>query len=613
MCGITGWVAFDQNLTLRGDTVDAMTATLSERGPDESGMRLYRHAALGHRRLAVIDLPGGAQPMTADTADGEVTLVYSGEVYNYVALRNELAARGHRFTTRSDTETVLRGYLEWGDAVAERLTGMYAFAVWDERHRRLVLVRDRMGVKPLYYHRTRDGVLFGSEPKAVLANPEFPRRVDTSCLRELVGFTKSPGWALWKDLYEVEPGTTLTVDRDGLRRRTYWRLESAEHPDDAEATVARVADLLGGIVPEQLVSDVPQCVLLSGGLDSSAVTALAARHQRAAGDKTRTFSVDFAGYEENFRPDELRDTPDAPFVREVSAHVGSDHRDVVLGSRALIDPGLRRAVVAARDIPIGLGDIDGSMMLLFRAIREVSTVALSGEFADELFGGYVWFHHPAARDADTFPWLAFQNTYTADRTKPLRPELSAALDIGAYVADEYAGAVARVEHLPGEDAFERRMRTISHLHITRLVRALLDRKDRMSMATGLEVRVPYADHRLVEYVYNTPWTLKTADGREKALLRQAVGHLLPRSVTERVKSPYPSTQDTTYVTALQEQTRQVLDGSGHPVFGVFDETWARRTATADPAAVTGAARTGLERFLDFHVWTELYRPELILP
>ncbi|GAA2068977.1 asparagine synthase (glutamine-hydrolyzing) [Streptomyces albiaxialis] len=616
MCGITGWVAFDEDLTAdrHRRTVEAMTATLADRGPDEGEVWLSPSAALGHRRLAVIDLPGGRQPMTARTPDGDVTLVYSGETYNFTELRGELTALGHPFTTGSDTEVVLRAYLEWGDGLAERLNGMYAFALWDGRRGRdrLVLVRDRMGVKPLYCHRTPHGLLFGSEPKAVLANPAFARRVDTGCLRELVGFTKAPGWSLWKDLYEVEPGTVLTCDRDGVRERTYWRLETAEHTDGPDATVARVAGLLADIVPRQLVSDVPQCVLLSGGLDSSAVTALAARHQAGRGEKLRTFAVDFAGYEENFRPDELRETPDSPYIREVAAHVGAAHRDVVLDSRALTDPALRRAVVAARDMPIGLGDIDSSMQLLFRAIREQSTVALSGEFADELFGGYAWFHHPAARDADTFPWLAFQNTYTADRTAPLRAELREALDIGRYVADEYATAVAKVEHLPGEDAHERRMRVSSHLHITRLVRAMLDRKDRMSMATGLEVRVPFADHRLVEYVYNAPWALKTVDGREKGLLRQAVAGLLPRSVAERVKSPYPSTQDTGYAVALQEQTREVLAEPGHQVFDVFDRGWARATADADPAAVTGGVRTGLERLLDFRHWADMYRPDLSL-
>ncbi|MCA1225470.1 MULTISPECIES: asparagine synthase (glutamine-hydrolyzing) [unclassified Saccharopolyspora] len=612
MCGITGWVAFDDDLRAHRDIVEAMTRTLADRGPDDGDVWLDRPVALGHRRLAVIDLPGGRQPMRVETPSGPVVLVYSGETYDFTELREELAGRGHRFATASDTEVVLRGYLEWGESVAERLNGMYAFAIWDGRHERLVLVRDRMGVKPLYYHRTRDGVLFGSEPKAVLANPAFPRRVDTGCLRELVGFTKAPGWSLWKDLHEVEPGTVLTVDRDGMRERTYWRLETAPHTDDAETTIARVRELLGDVVPRQLVSDVPQCVLLSGGLDSSAITALAARHLAGQGRAVRSYSVDFAGYEENFRPDEFRETPDSPFIRDVSAHVGSRHRDVVLDSKLLGTPELRRAVVAARDMPIGLGDIDSSMYLLFQAIREESTVALSGEFADELFGGYVWFHHPAARDADTFPWLAFQNTYTADRTGPLRPELRQALDIGGYVADQYADAVARVEHLDHEDAAERRMRTSSHLHITRLVRAMLDRKDRMSMAVGLEVRVPFADHRLVEYVYNAPWALKTHDGREKGLLRGAVADLLPESVVRRVKSPYPSTQDTRYAEELQRQTRDVLAEPDHAVFEVFDRDWLRGTAERDPATVTGEVRTGLERALDFYHWADLYRPELEL-
>ncbi|GAB3579623.1 asparagine synthase (glutamine-hydrolyzing) [Amycolatopsis endophytica] len=612
MCGITGWVAFNDDLTGHQTTIDAMTASLTARGPDAGQTWVRPRVALGHRRLAVIDLPGGRQPMEASTPDGPVVIVYSGETYNFTELRAELTGRGHRFTTASDTEVVLRGYLEWGDAVAERLNGMYAFGIWDSREDRLVLVRDRMGVKPLYWHRTPDGALFGSEPKAILANPRFTRQVDTGCLRELVGFTKAPGWSLWKDMTEVEPGTVVSVDRSGARARTYWRLETAEHTDDAAATVGRVAELLGDIVPRQLVADVPQCVLLSGGLDSSAVTALAARDLAGRGGKLRSFSVDFAGYEENFRPDELRETPDSPFIREVSAHVGSVHRDVVLDSTALTDPALRGAVVGARDMPIGLGDIDSSMYLLFQAIRAESTVALSGEFADELFGGYLWFHHPAARDADTFPWLAFQNTYTADRTAPLRPELREALDIGTYVADEYATAIARVDHLDGDDAFERRMRTSSHLHITRLVRAMLDRKDRMSMAVGLEVRVPFADHRLVEYVYNTPWALKMVDGREKGLLRQAVAGLLPRSVTERVKSPYPSTQDTSYAVALQEQARGVLAEPGSAAFEVFDPAWVRDVVDAPAESVTLGVRTGLERLLDFHHWALTYRPHLSL-
>ncbi|ANY08124.1 asparagine synthase (glutamine-hydrolyzing) [Pseudonocardia sp. HH130630-07] len=612
MCGITGWVAFDSDLTQQRPVVEAMTAAMSDRGPDASGTWLRRHVALGHRRLAVIDLPGGVQPMEADTGHGAVALTFSGEVYNFRELRTELERRGHRFRTRSDTEVVLRGYLEWGERVADRLTGMYAFALWDDRTGTLVLVRDRVGVKPLYVHRTSDGVLFGSEPKAILANPLFPRVVDVDCLRELVGFTKAPGWSLWRGMSEVEPGTVVTVDRSGVRRRTYWTLRTAPHTDDLATTTGRVGELFGAAVRGQTVSDVPQSVLLSGGLDSSAVTAVAAAELAGRGEKARTFSVDFLGYEENFTPDELWETPDSPFVRDVAEHVGSVHRDIVLDSRALADPALRRAVVAARDMPIGLGDIDSSMYLLFRAIRGECSVALSGEFADELFGGYAWFHHEAARNADTFPWLAFSNAYTGDRTEMLRPGLRDRLDIGAYVADEYATAVAAVDHLESDDTLERRMRTSTHLHVTRLVRAMLDRKDRMSMAVGLEVRVPFADHRLIEYVYNVPWSMKAAGGREKSLLRDAVAGLLPRSVVERVKSPYPSTQDVGYAVALQHQASGVLAAPETGVFEVFDAGWVRSAVAMDPAAVTGRLRTGLERVLDMHHWLDLYRPDLRL-
>jgi len=612
VCGITGWVAYDDDLTRHRDTIDAMTATMELRGPDDGGTWVGEHAGLGHRRLAVIDPPGGRQPMTAHLPAGDVVLVYSGEVYNFRELRTQLTGLGHTFTTRSDTEVVLRAYLEWGEGLAERLNGMYAFAIWDARDERLVLVRDRLGIKPLFYHRTPDGVIFGSETKAVIANPRVPRVIDTDCLRELVAFTKCSGWSLWKDISEVEPATVVTVTAHGMRQRTYWRLETTDHPDGPEETVEHVTELLSDIVARQVVADVPQCVLLSGGLDSSALTALAGGALSEAGERVGSFAVDFAGQEDGFVADELRATPDAPFVRDVAKHVGSAHHDVVVDTAGLMDPDLRRAVIAARDMPVGLGDMDTSLYLLFDRVRQDSTVALSGEAADEVFGGYAWFHTPALRDAPTFPWLAAQNSYTTDRTGLLRRELRTAMDVGGFIADEYAAAVARVEHRDDEDAAERRMRTVGHLHLTRLVRAMLDRKDRLSMAAGLEVRVPYADHRLVQYVYNAPWAYKSSDGREKSLLRQAVSGLLPTSVLERLKSHYPSTQDRGYVTALQRQAADVVAAPAHPVFEVIDHDWARTACTTPPDRLAYPARNGMERLLDLYHFIDMYRPELRL-
>ncbi|GHJ39183.1 asparagine synthase (glutamine-hydrolyzing) [Streptomyces sp. TS71-3] len=612
MCGITGWVSFDRDLGASAETLDAMTETMACRGPDDRGTWISGPAALGHRRLAIIDLPGGRQPMSVDTPEGPVAMVYSGEAYNFTELRRELAGRGHAFRTDSDTEVVLRGYVEWGEAVAERLNGMYAFAIWDGRRDKLVMIRDRMGIKPFYYYETPDGVLFGSEPKAILANPLARSRVTLDSLRELFTFIKTPGHAIWDGMHEVEPGTVVTVDRSGLRRHVYWQLETRPHTDDRATSIATVRELLDDIVRRQLVSDVPRCTLLSGGLDSSAMTALAARQLGERGERVRSFAVDFVGQTENFVADELRQTPDTPFVHDVARESGTDHRDIVLDSNALADPEVRAKVIRARDIPAGFGDMDASLYLLFKAIREHSTVALSGESADEVFGGYLQFFDEDARKGGTFPWMVQFRRHFGDDAGVLRQDLHEALDLRSYVDDGYRDAIAAVQRLDGESDFEYQMRKICHQHLTRFVRVLLDRKDRASMAVGLEVRVPFCDHRLVEYVYNTPWALKSFDGREKSLLREATADVLPRSVYERVKSPYPSTQDPKYAVALQEHVRDLLSKPSHRVFDIVDRGRLESAASSEAPQITQASRRGLERALDLALWLDMYQPELVL-
>ncbi|WP_327044154.1 asparagine synthase (glutamine-hydrolyzing) [Microbispora sp. NBC_01189] len=611
MCGITGWVSFDRDLTHERRVLEAMTETMACRGPDDHGTWIDRHAALGHRRLAVIDLVGGVQPMTVRTEQGDVTLVYSGEVYDFAELRDELTRHGERFATSSDTEVVLRGYLRWGASLAERLNGMYAFAIWDGRDQKLVMIRDRLGIKPLYYYRTPDGVIFGSEQKAVLAHPLARRTVDADGLREVLSYAFTPRHAIWADMRQVEPGTVVTVDAAGVRERTYWRLETRPHTDDADTSVGRVRELLDDIVRRQLVADVPRCVLLSGGLDSGTLTALAAAH--LGDERVRTFAVDFMGQAENFRPDDLRDTADTPFIRDVVEHVGSEHNDIVLDPKTLADPDVRRATLIARDVPVGAGDMDFSLYLLFKAIRGRSTVALSGEAADEVFGGYRHMHVPAIQAARAFPWIAVNvGPFDKDATG-LHPRLLAQLNLEQYRLDRYDSAVGEVERLDTDDDFEHRMRIMIYLHVTRFMRYLLDRKDRMSMAVGLEVRVPFCDHRLVEYVYNAPWSLKTYDGREKSLLRGAAKEMLPESVAWRPKSPYPSTQDPYYSQELQHQGKELLTRRSHEVFDLVDRGWLEDATRRDPSAVDRLTRLGLERTLDLAMWLDVYHPEIKLP
>lgn len=612
MCGIAGWVSFDSDLTRQHSVLGEMTDTMALRGPDASGTFVRTHAGLGHRRLAIIDLPGGAQPMSVSTSAGDVGLVYTGEAYNYRELRDQLRTLGHTFRTDSDTEVVLHAYLQWGEGVVDHLNGMYAFAIWDQREEKLVMIRDRLGIKPLYYYPTPDGVLFGSEPKAILANPLARKTVDLDGVREMFAMTKAPRNSLWKGMYEVAPGSLIRVDRNGIHERTYWRLAAVEHADSRVMSVERVRDLLTDIVDRQLISDVPRCVLLSGGLDSSAITGLAAASLARHGEQVRTFAVDFLHQEQNFVPDKVRDTLDTPYAREVAASVNSAHQNVMLNSADLLDLSVRRAVVTARDTP-GLGDMDLSLYLLFKAIREQSTVALSGESADEVFGGYPWFHDERAVNAGTFPWMAFTGKTTDDaRWNVLNPELRARLDIDNYIADQYAAACAEVEHLPGESEAEYRMREMSYLHLTRFVRILLDRKDRVSMAAGLEVRVPFCDHRLVEYVYNTPWPMKTFDGREKSLLRHATKHVLPQSVVDRVKSGYPLTQDPAYATNLQQLAKEILSETNSPLFDLIDRNWMQQLAAQDPLRMDPTTRASLDRAVDIHTWLDLYQPELQL-
>ncbi|MGG8406854.1 asparagine synthase (glutamine-hydrolyzing) [Streptomyces sp. 12297] len=581
MCGIAGWIDFTRDLTTERPTVEAMTASLHRRGPDADGTWIAPHAALGHRRLAIVDLEGGVQPMTAHRRGSQapVVLTYSGELYNFRELRDQLLARGHHFTTASDTEVVLRAYLEWGTGFIDRLSGMFAFAIWDAAREELLLYRDRLGVKPLYYHAYRGGVLFGSEPKAVLANPLFTARTSEDKLPILFNPRLAMPWETpYTDLRQVQPGHMVRVDRSGAHEAPYWRLVSQEHLDDEDTTVRRVREILEDTVAHQLVADVPLCTLLSGGLDSSAVTALAARHHSPG---LRSFSVDFENAADDFRATALRPEQDTPFAWAAARHIGVDHTSISLDPAALA--GVVPAALAARDAPT-LGQFDASMYLLFQAIRERSTVALSGEAADEVFGGYPWFFDQATVWGDTFPWLG-----NAPRlTDCLAPDVRARIRPGDDERDRYATLRARVPRLTGETGLQARMREVLFLSLQGPLLYLLDRKDRMSMALGLEVRVPFCDHTLLEYVWNVPWKMKVADGREKSLLRAAVADLLPQEVLQRRKSAFPATFSPAHAKAVRAELDRVLDDASSPLAHLLDLPKVRELAAGRTEMMTMA-------------------------
>lgn len=580
MCGIAGWIDWDQDLTREHGVLAAMTATMTCRGPDAEGAWVSQRAALLHRRLVVVDPAGGAQPMVSNRGGHRCVLIYNGELYNTEDIRTELVSLGHRFAGHSDTEVLLAAYLEWDAECLERLNGIFAFAVWEEDSQRLFLARDRLGVKPLFYARRGSALVFGSELKALLAHPAVEPVVDAEGLGEIfaLGPARTPGNGVFKDVHELRPGWYLTWDRGGLRQRPYWELTSRPHEDDLDTTVAVVRELLQDAARRQLVSDVPICTLLSGGLDSSSLTALAATALAEAGrGALHTFSIDYVDNDRHFTPSLFQPDADAPWVQRMASHLGTVHHACSVDTPELV--AALRAATVARDLP-GMADVDSSLLLFCRQIKEHATVALSGECADEIFGGYPWFRLPEALAAGTFPWARA----TRERAAWLHPEVRAYVQPEQFVQQRYRMALSEVPRLHGEDPGEARRREMSYLNLTRFMPTLLDRKDRMSMAAGLEVRVPFCDHRIVEYVWNVPWAMKYAREREKGLLRLALTDILPEDVLWRRKSPYPKTHNPAYLQAVRQAALAVLDDPGSPLLPLIDVAAIRAVARRDGAA-----------------------------
>lgn len=609
MCGVDGEFVFNGNLSTE-QPVATMNDTLSHRGPDDAGLWASDHAILGHRRLAVIDPEHGHQPMELNTAVGKVAITYNGETYNAGELRRELRARGHTFQTSTDTEVVLNGYQQWGTGVFEKIRGMFGVAIWDDRKQELIMARDPVGVKPLYYYKTPDGVVFASEPKALLTHPQIKPIVGLAGWQEMFGASKNPGNSIWSGVQEVKPGSIVTVNGNGIKEHHYWRLQSHEHEDNFEETVARVRGHMERIVHEQLVADVPIGTLLSGGIDSSSITAFAARERAAFSQSIATYALDFIGREQRLNSADLRQTGyDTPFAQEVANMWNTNHTVVELDSLQLAAVGLRERIVRARDAPGGFGDHDVSHLLLFEKIGELCTVALSGENADELFGGYRLFTDQAVLDGNDWSWKLYDPEGHSGVLTIFNAGFLDALDLDTYNADTYATAVSEVEPLPGESVLDHRRRQINYLETTRHIGRLLEYTDLLSMATGLEVRVPFCDHKLMEYVYNVPWNMKAPNGRVKGLLKDAVQDLLPASVLERPKSAYPFTPNPAYLQEIQLQGRE-LASQKHIVFDIINRKELLKAATKPIDQMRWLDRYAINLALEMTLWIDIYKPSM---
>ena len=578
MCGIAGFSSLERYYPERGAaslrTLVDMRRRIAHRGHDQFGEVLFDHAALAHTRLAIRDIELGRQPMTRHTAEGPCAIVYNGEIYNAEELRDELIGEGAFFETASDTEVILNGYLHWGDAVIERLNGIFAFAVWDGRRQRLLLARDRSGVKPLFYSVSGGELIFASEIKALFEHPGLVPRIDANALREVLalGPARTDGCGVFCGVSEVRMGCKLVWDHDGLLETPYWRLEAHPHPDSYAVTVERVSFLVRDAVRRQLVSDVPVCSFLSGGLDSSVVTALACEALKGSNRRLNTFSFDFSGNDVHFASNVFQPERDRPYVDELVPLLDVEHTYLTCDESDLVS--LLDEAVDAKDLP-GMTDVDASLLAFCRTVAARNKVALTGECADEIFGGYPWFYRPELMNTDAFPWAPDMTM----RELLLRDDVISELRLVEYARQRCEASLAAMPRLSGESPLATRQREISWLNLNWFMPTLLTRMDRVSMYSGLEARVPFADHRIVEYLWNVPFFMKRRGESEKSLLRDAMQGLLPDHILWRKKSPYPKTYDPGYAELLKARLDGILNDPSSPVLALIDSAKARQFMT----------------------------------
>lgn len=564
MCGIGGFVDYERDARRGGPILHGMKRTLTPRGPDAEGTYFDEDAALVHRRLIVIDPEGGKQPM--HSPDRNTIIIYNGELYNTPELRTELMSRGHEFVGHSDTEVLLHAYLEWKTDAFSRLNGIFAFAIWEKRERRLTLCRDRLGVKPLFFAPIRNGLTFGSTIDTVLCHPEIEPALDEDGLRTLLllGPARPPESGVFRQIKSLLPGHFAVLTPENFTDHVYWQLEAHEHEDDLQTTIERTHELICDAARRQLVSDVPLACFLSGGLDSSILSMLAAKDYAARGETLHTWSVDYQDNDKYFTKSIFQPNSDDSYIDQMVDFLGTHHHRAVLEPEALCAALL--PATDARALP-GMADVDSSLLLFCAAVkRGGTTVCLSGECADELFGGYPWYHREEILFEDTFPW---------SRSVGLRLGLltpNAVRNGEEFVRQHYRDTCDRAPKLPSDDKKAARMREMFVLNLDWFMATLLDRKDRMSMYSGLEVRVPFCDHRIVEYAYNMPWDFKSLDGREKGIVRRAFADELPKDIVFRKKSPYPKTFHPVYTRLCADYVRRIFADPNATAASLFDHS-----------------------------------------
>ena len=604
MCGIAGILSDSIDLRDEKESIWKISNSLKMRGPDARGEHIEKSVALIHRRLAVVDVERGAQPMSF----GAYTIVYNGELYNTAEVRSELESLGYQFETDCDTEVVLKAFHMWRERSAERFNGIFAYAIYNNEDNSLFLCRDRIGVKPLYYSDVSGVFAFASRMESLL----YVKGVNPVCNREglneifMLGPAKTIGKTVFRDIRELPPASYMLYREGKTVIREYWKLVAQPFTDN-EITVQETTHfLVTDAIRRQLVSDVPLCTFLSGGLDSSIISKVASDYFRDSGKTLHTYSVDYVDNDKFFEASRFQPNKDSDYINLISDYIGSEHHNIVLNNISVADALVDAAI--ARCCP-GFTDVDSSLLLFCKEVERNNTVALSGECADEIFGGYPWYHSSEILFEETFPW----SRSTAVRRSILKDGFLP--DGEEYARSAYLSTVAKADKLSSDSALEARMREMFVLNLDWFMQTLLVRKDVMSMESSLEVRVPFCDWRIVEYAYNMPWSIKSFGGREKGILRKAFENELPEIITWRKKSPYPKTFNPIYLREVSKMADYAINDKSCALYEMLNSE-AIKELMQNPESMTEPWYGQLMRtpqvlayIVQIYVWIRKYNIE----
>lgn len=609
MCSICGIADFYNKENTDIHVCESMGLIQKHRGPDATDIYINDNIAFHHNRLSVMDLENGKQPMTIKFKGKKYTIIYNGEIYNTKELKNDLKNHGVTFKTNCDTEAVLYSYIIYKDKCPELLNGIFAFAIYDDEAESIFVARDRFGIKPFFYAMAGTTFVFASEIKSLFKHPKIDPQIDKYGLWQLLYLTPVTinGSGVFRNIHEIKPAYCGYFNKNGLMLRKYWSLFAKPFTDTKKDAIENVKYLVTDAVKRQLESDVPLCTFLSGGLDSSVITAIASKEYKKENKILSTYSFEYEDNKKNFKSSLFQPKGDDEFAVYLADYLKTNHTILTAPTKTVAEYLINATL--SRDLP-GQADIDSSLWYFCSKVKENHTVALSGECSDEIFGGYPWFYREEMLYRDFFPWIHDPNA----RISLFDESFALPKEGYEYISGIYKDTVRNCETLDTDSKEMKTSRIATVLSVDYFMTSLLERKDRMSMASGLEVRVPFADHRILEYVYNVPWEIKFENKTEKALLRNAMKEYLPDKILYRKKSPYPKTHNPLYEKLVTDMLKSSLNDGSSILKEIINKKKLNELLEADSVTWFGQLMSKpqlIAWLVQFDCWLKTYRPEII--